>query len=202
MSPEKALLVSCDNDSGDTIKYDIRLQREPLLTFSDESIYPLAENSLLQMSCSAADGVPKPQIRWEFSNGRTFNTSVSQLSSDSFKSIMSAKMTRQEHGVGVKCVVVQNNESVKTQDFGILDVQFQPVKSDIVFSTKPSLVHGEKLKAQCTVSSNPPAAISYEIAYKVNCWPRLPVYKKGLRDRFSSSKSRQKTRQGFLLDRF
>ena len=168
MSPEKALLVSCDNDSGDTIKYDIRLQKEPSLTFTDESIYPLAENSLLQMSCSAADGVPKPQIRWEFSNGRTFNTSVSQLDSpNSFKSIMTAKMTRQEHGVGVKCVVVQNNESVKTQDFGILDVQFQPVKSDVVFSTKPSLVHGEKLKAQCTVSSNPPADISYEIAYKV-----------------------------------
>ena len=60
MSPEKALLVSCDNDSGDTIKYDIRLQKEPLLTFSDESTYPLKEFSLLQMSCTAEGGVPKP----------------------------------------------------------------------------------------------------------------------------------------------
>ncbi|CBY36264.1 unnamed protein product [Oikopleura dioica] len=176
MSPEKALLVSCDNDSGDTIKYDIRLQKEPLLTFTEESTYPLSENSLLQMSCSAEDSVPKPQIRWEFSNGRTFNTSISQLSSESLKSTMSAKVTRQDNGVGVQCVVVQNNESVKTKDFGILDVQFKPAKSDIVFSTKPSLVHGEKLTAQCTVSSNPPADISYEIALKTSeIWQPLDV---------------------------
>lgn len=168
MSPEKALIVSCDNDSGDTIKYDIRLQKEPTLGFTDDSTYPLQEYSLLKLSCSANDGVPKPKISWEFSNGRAFNTSLSQASPESMNSIMTAKMTREDNGVGVKCIIQQNNEVVQTKDFGMLDVRFKPTKDDIQFSTKPSLAHGEKLTAQCTVNANPPADVSYEIAYQVN----------------------------------
>lgn len=176
MSPDKVVVISCENDSGDTIKYDIRLQLPPIISSDDTSEYPLSVGSLLQLGCNAEGGAPLPSIRWEFSNQRAFNTSSTTDVRGKLISSLSASLLKSDNGVNVACHAQQNGVTVSSIDFGTIAVHYPPKEVD--FESKTSMLEGELLQAKCTVDANPQPEIGYQIALKASdFWNALDITK-------------------------